>query len=256
MPQVQVREVMTPEVITVRDDASCAEVAAVLASHQINAVPIVDRFDAVVGVVSWTDLRAGIDVAAPVGVGVGWWRRWAPKVRCPGAATQVMSAPALTVAPDASLSAAARVMYRRNVGRLLVIDSGGRLQGIVTRSDLLKVHARLDAVIRDDVMQRVLRRTLMTAPEAVRATVDDGVVSLTGRTARRSTVLAAVQLAEAVTAATGVVDRVGFDIDDTVAVAERTETDDRDPLRAWWTGRREPAIAVDGQIASRSAMSQ
>jgi CBS domain-containing protein len=246
MPQLQVRDVMTPKVITVRDDASCAEVAAVLASHQISAVPIADRFDAVVGVVSWTDLRAGIDVGEPVGVRVGWWRRWAPKLRRPGGpAAQVMSAPALTVGPDASLPAAARVMYRHNVGRLLVKDSGGRLLGIVTRSDLLKVHARLDAVIQDDVMQRVLRRTLMIEPGAVQATVDDGVVTLTGRTARRSTGLAAVQLAEAVAGVTGVVDRLAFDIDDTVAVAERVETDDGDPPRAGWIGRPH-ATALDG----------
>ena len=36
-------------------------------------------------------------------------------------------------------------MYRRGVGRLLVVDRDNRLRGIVTRSDLLKVHARLDA---------------------------------------------------------------------------------------------------------------
>src|ERR1043165_5487433 len=75
MPQLQVRDVMTAEVITARDDASCADVAAMLASHQISAVPIVDRFDAVVGVVSWTDLRAGIEMGEPAGVLSGWWRR-------------------------------------------------------------------------------------------------------------------------------------------------------------------------------------
>ena len=75
-----------------------------------------------------------------------------------------MSAPALTIGADASLPAAARVMYRSDVGRLLVVDGDSRLRGIVTRSDLLKVHARLDAVIRDEVMQRVLRRTLRIRP--------------------------------------------------------------------------------------------
>jgi CBS domain-containing protein len=250
MPQLRVRDVMTPAVMTAHEDASCAEVAAVLASHQISAVPIVDPFDAVVGVVSWTDLRAGIDVSDSAGVRVDWWRRWAPNLPYRGGtAVQVMSAPALTVVPDASLPAAARVMYRRNVGRLLVVESGGRLLGIVTRSDLLKVHARLDAVIRDDVMQRVLRRTLMISPPAVRATVDDGVVTLTGHTARRSTALAAAQLAGAVAGVTGVVDRLAFDVDDTAAVAHRAEIDDRDPLRAWWIGRQ-PAAAVEGRIGA------
>jgi hypothetical protein len=67
MPQLPVRDVMTPEVTTVRDDASCADVAAVLASRQISAVPVVDRFDPV-GVVSWTDRQAAIDVGELAGV--------------------------------------------------------------------------------------------------------------------------------------------------------------------------------------------
>jgi CBS domain-containing protein len=254
MPKWRVRDVMTTEVITAPDDASFAEVAAVLAGRRISAVPIVDRFDAVVGVVSWTDLRDKIDVGEPGdNVRVGWWRRWAPQLlRWPGgAAVQVMSAPPLTIGPDASLPAAARVMYRRNVGRLLVIDSNGRLRGIVTRSDLLRVHARLDAVIRDEVMQRVLRRTLMIEPGMVQATVDDGVVTLTGGTARRTTALAAAGLTQAVAGVTGVVDRLTFDIDDTAPAAEPVapvEPVDRDPVHGWWIGRQ-PARSVARRAA-------
>jgi CBS-domain-containing membrane protein len=85
MPQWRVRDVMTTEVITAPDDASIAEIVAVLTDRKITAVPIVDRFDVVLGVVSWTDLREKIDIAAPEGKPhVGWWRRWAsPSVRWP-----------------------------------------------------------------------------------------------------------------------------------------------------------------------------
>jgi CBS domain-containing protein len=239
MPQWKVRDVMTTEVITARDDASLAEIATTLSAHRISAVPIVDRFDTVIGLASSTDLRDKIDIGEPErNRRVGWWRRWVPSsVRWPdGTAVQVMSAPPLTIGPDASLPAAARLMYRSNVGRLLVVDDNGRLRGIVARSDLLKVHARLDAVIRDEVMQRVLRRTLMIEPAAVQATVDDGVVTLTGRTARRTTALAAARLTEAVAGVTAVVDRLTFDIDDTAAVAT-PEPADPDPFRGLWTAR-------------------
>jgi CBS-domain-containing membrane protein len=148
-----------------------------------------------------------------------------------------MSAPALTVGADASLPAAARVMHRRGVGRLLVVDRDGRLRGIVTRSDLIKVHARLDAVIRDEVLQRVLHGTLMIRPGAVQATVDDGGVTLTGRTTRRSTAVAAVRLTEAVPGVTDVVDQLAFDIDDTVAAAPPRRAIARHPLHGWWIGR-------------------
>lgn len=245
MPQWHVQDVMTTKVITAPDDASFAELAALLADHRISAVPIIDRFDAVVGVVSWTDLRDKVDIAeSGDAVRVGRWRRTPAPLRWPaGTAMQVMSAPPLTIAPDASLAAASRAMYRRNVGRLLVVDRDGRLRGIVTRSDLLKVHARLDTVIRDEVMQRVLRRTLMIEPGAVQATVDDGVVTLSGHVARRTTALAATGLTEAVAGVAAVVDRLAFDIDDSIttsAPAEPAQPADRDALDGWWIGRRAP----------------
>jgi CBS domain-containing protein len=214
----RVQDVMTTEVITAPDDASVAGLVALLTARQITAVPITDSFDVVLGVVSWTDLRRKIDVGAADSSPAGWWRRRVRRLRWPeGTAVEVMSGPALTIGADASLPAAARMMYRRGVGRLLVVDRDGRMRGIVTRSDLLKVHARLDAVIRDEVMQEVLRRTLMILPGAVRADVDEGVVTLSGRTARRTTAVAAAQLTAAVPGVTGVVDRLTWDLDDTIA---------------------------------------
>jgi CBS domain-containing protein len=269
MPQWTVRDVMTTEVITARDDASLAKIATTLSSHRIGAVPIVDRFDTVIGLASSTDLRDKIDIGEPErNRRVGWWRRWvSSSLRWPdGTAVQVMSAPPLTIGPDASLPAAARVMYRSNVGRLLVVDDNGRLRGIVARSDLLKIHARLDAVIRDEVMQRVLRRTLMIEPGTVQATVDDGVVTLTGRIARRTTALAAARLAEAVAGVTAVVDRLTFDIDDTAEAVATPEPADHDPFRGLWTARRSTRsvrrmagnrpFSQSAQTASRAAALQ
>jgi CBS domain-containing protein len=248
MPQWRVRDVMTNEVITAPDDASVAQIVTLLTDHRISAVPIVDRFDVVLGVVSWTDLFKKIEIGAPDGAPrAGWWRWWVPSpVQWPdGTAVEVMSGPPLTVGADASLPAAARMMYRNDVGRLLVADDDSRLRGIVTRSDLFKIHARLDAVIRDEVVQRVLGRTLRIPPGAVRVSVDDGVVTLTGRTVHRTTAIAAARLTEAVPGVTDVVDRLGFDLDDTVAAT--VPATEPDPLRGWWIGP-----PPSGQPAGRS----
>jgi len=158
MTQWRVREVMSSQVVTAHDDASFAQITAILAGARISAIPIVDRFDVVVGVVSWTDLRDKVDIGEPRGdAGRGRLHRWTrSRPGWPGGtAVDVMSAPALTIGPDEPLAAAARVMYRRKVGRLIVTDAERRVVGIVTRSDLLKIHARLDAVIREEVTQRV-----------------------------------------------------------------------------------------------------
>src|SRR5690348_17276291 len=121
MPPWQVRDVLSTDVVTAGADTSVAEIASLLAGRRISAVPIVDEFDVVVGVVSWTDLRDKLDIGEPdATVHRGWLRRWMPpRVRWPAAtAIDVMSAPAVTVRPDASLAAAARLMYQKKVGRL------------------------------------------------------------------------------------------------------------------------------------------
>jgi CBS-domain-containing membrane protein len=250
----RVQDVMTTEVITASEDASVAEILTLLTERQITAVPITDRFHAVLGLVSWTDLRKKIDVAQPEDSRRGWWARSAPpSAQWPeGTAVEVMSAPALTIGAGASLPAAARMMYRRGVGRLLVVDRDNGLRGIVTRSDLLKVYARPDAVVRDEVMQSVLLDTLRILPGAVRATVDEGVVTLTGRTERKTTAVAAARLTEAVPGVTDVVDRLTFDVDDTVGTAPAPQPAERDPLRGWWTGPRS-ARSGDGAVMDRIA---
>ena len=230
-----IRNVMTIDVITAPDDTPIAELAAILAEQQISAVPIVDRFDVVVGVVSWNDLHRAIELPERDRTAVRRDRpadvRWPDQV-----ATQVMSTPPVTVGPDASVAAGGRLMHQHNIGRLLVTDRDRRLLGIVTRRDLLRAHARLDVVIRDEVARRILRRILMIEPDSVQVAVDDGVVTLTGRTGRKSTALAAVGLTEAVSGVTRVVDHLSFDTDDTIRESAPRPAA-HDPMDGWWVGR-------------------
>ncbi len=238
MTRWKVRDVMTTRVITAPDDAPFAQLAALMAAHRISAVAITDRFDTVVGVVSWTDLIDKVETGHP---GTGWLDRWAPSsLRWgTGNAAQVMSAPAVTIGSDASLPAAARAMHGRGIGQLLVTDADRRLRGVVTSADLTKIHARPDSSIREELTQQMLRRTLMIEPSAVQTTVNDGVVTLTGRTKHKSTATTAVKLAAAVAGVTDVVDQLSFVVDDTAPAASSSEAPRRgDPFPDWWTARR------------------
>ncbi|MEU7902682.1 CBS domain-containing protein [Actinoplanes sp. NPDC049118] len=220
MRQWRVQDVMTTDVITAPDDASVADIVTLLTERRIRAVPIVDDFGTVLGIVSWSDLHEVIEMPAPTDPPrTPWWRRRMPlRPSWPeGTAAGVMNAPPLTIGAGASLPAAARLMRRSAVGRLLVVDGGHKLRGIVSRSDLFKVHDRLDAVIRDEVMQRVLLGELRIRPGAVQVTVDGGVVTITGRTARRTTALAAARMARLIPGVTDVVDLLTSDVDDIAA---------------------------------------
>jgi len=77
-------------------------------------------------------------------------------------------------------------MTDRNVKRLPVVDPDGRLEGIVSRGDILIAFARDDEAIADDVQRGVIRRILMLESRDVSVHVSDGVVMLSGQVPNRS----------------------------------------------------------------------
>jgi hypothetical protein len=73
----------------------------------------------------------------------------------------------------------------------------------------------------------------MVEPGAVQVRVDEGVATLSGHTARKTTALAAVALTAAIPGVVDVVDELSFQDDDTVTAAQ-ARTDPVDPMRGWW----------------------
>jgi len=49
----------------------------------------------------------------------------------------------LTVSPEEDILEIMRVMEERNVGRVVVVDEGGRPAGIITRTDILRTFTRI-----------------------------------------------------------------------------------------------------------------
>ena len=177
MPQWQVRNVMSTDVITAPADTPIVQIVDMLIEFQISGVPIVNEFDVVIGVVSWTDLHAKLEIVRPDRAGgrTRIRRRRRTRLRWSSAtAVEVMSGSPLTIESDASLSAAGRLMHRRGVGRLLVVDRAGRLMGIVTRRDLLRTIARHDR----DIAQDVRHRLAIACRGSWNVDVTDGVVTL------------------------------------------------------------------------------
>jgi CBS domain-containing protein len=175
-----VKDVMTTRVVRVREDASFKQLAAALRDHQVSAFPVLDDQDKVTGVVSEADLLAKEALDSEPGIVSGiLHHRDADKAR--GVlAGDLMTSPAVTVAPEDTVEHAARLMYSRKIKRLPVTDAHGHLVGIVTRADVLSVFSRPDADIHDEIKTNVLLNDFLVDPAGFKVTVKDGAVTLTG----------------------------------------------------------------------------
>ncbi|MCM2430078.1 CBS domain-containing protein [Streptomyces sp. RKAG337] len=215
-----VRDVMTHQVVSADADCSFKELVVLLARNDISAVPVVDGQGRPVGVVSEGDLLRN-QASRPDPLGHGQLADPSdPTGVQPETAVGLMTGPALTARPEWSVVEAARAMERDAVKRLVVVDEIGRLAGIVSRSDLLRVFLRTDRFIREEIVNDVLGRTLRIAEGAVHVQVREGVVTLRGTLGLRSLGLLVVRLSQGVDGVVNVHDLMVFDVDDAPALPE------------------------------------
>jgi CBS-domain-containing membrane protein len=230
--QSLVKDVMTTPVVTVDPTTSFREIVARLAEHRVSAVPVVDDDNRVLGVVSEADLLLKEEFPEP-DKDIPLWRTRRHRLERAKAAgdtaAELMSAPAVTVGPDATVTEAARLLHRHGIKRLPVVDPAGPLLGIVSRADLLKVFLRPDAEIAREIRQEVLQRAMWVNPDTVAIEVRDGVVTLTGQLERRSLIPIAVSLVHGLDGVVDVVDRLTFEFDDTPIMVPSDLLIDRAP---------------------------
>lgn len=224
MRQWLVQDVMTRDVITVTPRTPYREIVDALVRHRVTAAPVVDEEGRVLGVVSEADLLHKVEFIGEEHQRRTFERPSRRSARDKAQATvaaDLMTAPAITAGPQTSVVAAARRMETHHVKRLPVVDEDERVVGIVSRRDLLMMHMRPDPDIREDIVENVLRRALWIDPVCVEVDVLDGRVMLSGKVERRSTASLVVRLVADVPGVVTVVDRLGWDYDDSELIRSR-----------------------------------
>ena len=179
----RVSDVMTTSVVTVDRVTPYQEIDRLLSQHRISGVPVLKMGREVVGVVSEADLLAAEDetrrrTRMARSIGGRWLHRRPPHVSL--TAETLMTAPAITIGPDATIPAAARLMNTHHIRRLPVVDEQNKLVAIVSRRDLLSVFLRPDAGITGDVRQVLDEIPVTDDPKDVIVMVRHGVVTLSG----------------------------------------------------------------------------
>jgi CBS domain-containing protein len=191
----RVRDVMSTDVVSVGKATSYKEVARLMTQHKVNALPVVTKNNHVVGVVSEADvLRKEERRFRWLVSGMSGRARSERAKAAARTAAELMTSPAITTHPDASLASAARLMNDHHIRRLPVLDASAALIGMVSRRDLLQVFLRPDAEIGAEV-HGVLTGVLLEDPQSVTVLVRDGVVTLRGSLREPELIPAAVRLA-------------------------------------------------------------
>jgi CBS domain-containing protein len=148
MPYRTVADLMQAEVVTLHPEMSAREAQRVLASHHISGAPVVDDAGGVLGVVSQADL-ARLEAERPTTAAAGAfftdvadYRELAALPADEGLVRveSLMQRRVLSVPPGTEIAEAAARMREHRVHRLLVTE-GGRLRGVVSAFDLLRVLA-------------------------------------------------------------------------------------------------------------------
>jgi len=211
-----VGDVMTRAVVWVRLFTPYKDIARLLVENEIGALPVLDDADRVCGVVSSADLIEKEAVSrepAPARQVRGRAGDTARAKEFAASAAALMTGPAVTIGADASLAAAAAVMVARAVAHLPVVDTAGRLVGIVSRTDLLSPYLRPDLDIQDEITREVLLHAHGVRPRDIRVRVRHGVATVTGVVKTDEDAGEIVRLARAVDGVVEVVDTVNVSLD-------------------------------------------
>jgi len=141
-----VAEVMTTEVVTLSPEDSVAEAWQKMFDTLLKALPVVDGSGAVVGMLTDEDLleKAGIPQRLSVAQKLDplvLGEASARFLHSPLTVADVMSRPAITARTQDSLGVAAARMAKKGIKRLPVVDEHGRLAGVLSRVDILRLVA-------------------------------------------------------------------------------------------------------------------
>jgi CBS domain-containing protein len=143
--EMLVRDVMTMDVITVSKYESVLKVADILSEKNISGLPVMDRHNRVVGIITQADILSVLGLGRDhtfKDVLKSWLGEPLPRRRMGDVVGDIMTYPAIFIRPEATIAEAVRIMDDRKIRRLTVIDGKDKLLGILTRADILKAVLR------------------------------------------------------------------------------------------------------------------
>ena len=190
---MRTKDLMSSPVHLVWQNASVESAAELMTAKSVTALPVVDANGALVGMVSEGDLlwhRVPADPTAHSRRD----REMAPQRR-PGTVLEVMAKSPYTATPDQDVAEVADVMIQHDVRSLPVVE-GREVVGIISRRDILRAMVRSDDVLAKEVQHRL--DEYADGVHRWGATVDGGIVTVTGEFANDTELAVVTVLARTV----------------------------------------------------------
>jgi len=189
-------DVMVTDVITVKPESNVPDVAELLLTNRISAVPVIDDAGNLVGIVSEGDLLRRSE--ADTGHERAWWLRLLMGRENLAAeylrehsrrVADIMTRGVISAEPDTPVADIATLLERHRIKRVPIVRDG-KIVGIVSRANLIQALATFrkklispqtvaDAALREEIESR-LKSEPWVRPFLVNVTVTDGEVDLWG----------------------------------------------------------------------------
>jgi len=138
---MNVQDVMTEDVISILKYESIMHVAKILSEKNISGLPVVDKKNKVIGIITQAD------ILSILGIKKGHTLKDLlkhmlgeplPERRMGDIVGDIMTSPAATIKTNANIAEAAQMMDEKKIRRLPVVDEKNVLVGIISRADILK----------------------------------------------------------------------------------------------------------------------
>jgi CBS domain-containing protein len=198
METLTVGEVMTKDVITVREETPFKELVRLMKEHDVSGLPVLNPRGCLSGIVTEADLLEVVGGHTGIKKRHTQFGRLLDRLLVPGrtdtidsttantSARSLMTSELITTTPDTPVREAARHIVESGVKRLPVVDENKRVVGIVSRQDLLRPYLQNDELIKEEVLENIAKRVLWIDPSTLKVAVDQGVVKLHGFVEKQS----------------------------------------------------------------------
>jgi sulfide:quinone oxidoreductase len=141
--RITVGDIMQREVITVRQGSALSDAARLMSQKNISGLPVVDVEDKLIGILTEADFLSALDIhggSAIQDLFETIIRRRRARKKMGTIVDDIMTERPVRIRAEDTLQRALELMNSNRIKRLVITDADDRVQGVISRADLIKLY--------------------------------------------------------------------------------------------------------------------